>query len=264
VKELEISPEKANPHSPDLNLKRDSTKKESTFFHKESNINASFLSINDTKNNKNIFNTLKTNVVNYRRNSALFDKNANFGTVNSTSRALNYTKSPSNLFMLKNNMGDISNMKGSGINNAVFNQNLNVTQINDKNYGNYHLENDDKLNMLLLNKVKSSTNLPNFYRSNGLLNASNIQKISENYYTNMNQTGFNFVETPIREHINENNISSIKEGKSLYLNLGRLYDDRDIDRSKSPKLVSQNNISHLSMNKGVIRNIESNVNFFFK
>ena len=73
-----------------------------------------------------------------------------------------------------------------------------------------------------------------------------------------NYTGINFSETPLRENEN-NNISTIKEGKSLYLNLGRIYDDKDNDRSKSPQLMNLNNLSTLSTNKGYIKNIESNV-----
>jgi hypothetical protein len=74
------------------------------------------------------------------------------------------------------------------------------------------------------------------------------------------------------------NMSTLRD-RSSYFNLGRLCEERD-DRSKSPKLhynynynynnnndnyqnqyhnQNQNNITHLSQNKGVIKNIESNV-----
>ena len=67
------------------------------------------------------------------------------------------------------------------------------------------------------------------------------------------------------------NMSTLKE-RSSYFNIGRLCEERD-DRNKSPKLYNnnninnyynyqnqnQNNITHLSQNKGVIKNIESNV-----
>ena len=86
----------------------------------------------------------------------------------------------------------------------------------------------------------------------------------------------NFGETPIRENIvdNHNNLSTLREGRSVYLNLGRLREEID-DRSKSPgyqnlnnltNYQNQNNMTNLSQNKGVIRNIETNVkkklNFF--
>jgi len=127
-----------------------------------------------------------------------------------------------------------------------------------------NLESDNNMNLVA--KVKSSTNLPNFYK-NSLLNNTQIpQKFGENTYVG-NFIGFNLAETPIRETITENNIndvSGIREGKSVYLNLGRLYDEKDVDnRSRSPKLVNQHNVSHLSMNKGVIKNIETNVIFFY-
>jgi hypothetical protein len=72
-----------------------------------------------------------------------------------------------------------------------------------------------------------------------------------------------FEETPIRENIIENhnkiNMSTLREGRSVYLNLGRLCEERD-ERSKSPKLHNNlNNVTHLSQNKGMIKNIESNV-----
>ena len=46
-----------------------------------------------------------------------------------------------------------------------------------------------------------------------------------------------FGETPIRENIVENhtNMSTLREGRSVFLNLGRLCEERE-DRSKSPKL----------------------------
>lgn len=53
------------------------------------------------------------------------------------------------------------------------------------------------------------------------------------------------------------NMSTLREGRSIYLNLGRLCEERD-DRSKSPKL-NANNMTAFSTNKGVIKNIESNV-----
>ena len=74
-----------------------------------------------------------------------------------------------------------------------------------------------------------------------------------------------FGETPIRENIVENhtNMSTLREGRSVFLNLGRLCEERE-DRSKSPKLYNQNNITHLSQNKGVIKNIELNVRLKIK
>lgn len=178
---------------------------------------------------------------------------------------------------MKNIASDISSIKAinTPIQNHLSNNNLNKTQfqLNEKNFANLNNNNlDSDSNLHLLAKMKSSTNLPNFYR-NSLLNNTQLgqqQKLAENTYAG-NFVGFNLAETPIRETIteNNNNISGIKEGKSVYLNLGRLYDERDgdnnynnnniINRSKSPKLVNQHNASHLSMNKGVIKNIETNV-----
>jgi hypothetical protein len=77
-----------------------------------------------------------------------------------------------------------------------------------------------------------------------------------------------FEETPIRENIVENhnqiNMSTLREGRSVYLNFGRLCEDRD-ERSKSPKIYNNlNNVTHLSQNKGMIKNIESNVKKIIK
>lgn len=281
------SPDKSKPVSPDLNLKREAAKKEtgSTIFNRDTNPNSSFLSTNDLKQNKNLLKNLKNNPTFYRRNSSLVESNFNNNTNNlnntnfinnntnnlnyqkSTSNNVNLSKYPSQLLSLKNIASDISLIKPTNtpIQNNFSNINLNKTLINEKNYGN-NLEPDNNIN--LLGKMKSSTNLPNFYR-NSLLNNTQIhpQKFAENTYVG-NFIGFNLAETPIRETItenNQNNISGIREGKSVYLNLGRLYDEKDIDnnRSKSPRLVNQHNVSHLSTNKGVIKNIETNVIEFF-
>lgn len=189
--------------------------------------------------------------------------NTNFLNTNTNSKNLNLSKYPSQLLSLKNLASDISSIKPTytpmqnHMNNN--NNNLNNTQLNEKNFMN-NLESDTNVN--ILGKMKSSNNLPNFYR-NSLLNNSQIpQKFGENTYVG-NFIGFNLAETPIRETItehNNNNISGIKEGKSVYLNLGRLYDEKDGDnRSKSPMNINQHNVSHLSTNKGVIKNIETNV-----
>jgi len=268
----------------------------STVFNNNTNSNNSFLSTNDFKQqNKNIFNALKSNAgMNYRRNSQVMDNNINSVNLNNNNNnfnnnqennfnnnfvskpsnnltylnsknTLNLSKYPSShIINLKNLGGDISyiNPTNTPNQNNMNNNNLNNTHLNEnKNLmNNFNLE--PEVNLNLVNKGKSSTNLPNYYRNNFL----NNNKISENNIYNPNYTAFNLAETPIRENIvdnnndnNNNNISGIKEGKSVYLNIVRLYDDKEIDRSKSPRLLNQNNVSHLSMNKGVIRNIESNV-----
>jgi len=169
-------------------------------------------------------------------------------------------KNPSQLLNMKN-LSDISSIKlmNTPIQNNLYKQNLNNTHINDKIVThNYNIESETNMN--LLTKGKSSTNLPHFNR-NSILNNTQIVKIGENNLI-ANYTGFNFIETPVRQNINEHNnndVSLIKEGKSIYLNLGRLYDDKENDRSKSPRLINHNNVSHISMNKGVIKNIETNV-----
>jgi hypothetical protein len=267
------SPDKSKSVSPDLNLKREAIKKEtgSTIFNRETNPNSSFLSTYEVKQNNNFLNNLKNNSTLYRRNSSLVEKNNfnnnNFVNTNQnpTSKNLNLSKYPSQLFNLKSLASDISSIKyiNTPIQNHRSNVNLNKTLLNEKTFvmGN-NLESDNNMNLIA--KVKSSTNLPNFYK-NSLLNNTQIpQKFGENTYVG-NFIGFNLAETPIRETITENNnndISGIREGKSVYLNLGRLYDEKDGDnRSRSPKLVNQHNVSHLSMNKGVIKNIETNVIF---
>lgn len=287
--------------------KKESTEKNTAkaFLLKETTQNTSFLSSNEQSQNKNIFNTLKNNVGNYRRSSILADattsKNTNCYNFNNDNKLstqnnlsnynihnakanaktnvnnedekinvnmnmnMNYTKKASDLyFNSKKTFVEPNNLK---INNKANinpikpnSQNLNITQLNE-NKTKSVLDYDDKMNML--NKVKSTTNLPNFYRSS-YFNVSNMQKINDNYLTNLNNhTGLNFAETPIRGNILESNISCIKEGKSLYLNLGRLYDEKELERSKSPTLINQNNVSHLSTNKEVIKNIETNVSFKF-
>jgi len=269
------SPDKPKSFSPDLNLKREATKKElgRTIFNRETNPNSSFLSAYEVKQNNSFLNNLKNNPTLYRRNSSLVENNNfnnnNFVNTNQnpTSKNLNLSKYPSQLFNLKSLASDISSIKciNTPIHNHRSNVNLNKTLLNEKTFvmGN-NLESDNNMNLVA--KVKSSTNLPNFYK-NSLLNNTQIpQKFGENTYVG-NFIGFNLAETPIRETITENNIndvSGIREGKSVYLNLGRLYDEKDVDnRSRSPKLVNQHNVSHLSMNKGVIKNIETNVIFFY-
>lgn len=254
---------------PDLNLKRESIKgKEtsSTFFAKESNPNSSFLSTNENNKNKNIFNTKKNyssnSNSNYRRNDSLNDisnKNNLIGiNLQNYDDNNNNSRDPSPNI---NKFSEISSVKANRLINQIkFNQqNLNNTQLNDKNYNNLNNDNDDKFNSDYKIKTKSTRNLPNNIRNN-YLNSSNLQKVNDNnYFSNVNNyTGINFSETPLRENEN-NNISTIKEGKSLYLNLGRIYDDKDNDRSKSPQLMNLNNVSTLSTNKGYIKNIESNV-----
>ena len=122
------------------------------------------------------------------------------------------------------------------------------------------MENDERLNLDLTKKTKSTSNLRigSALKCN-YLNSSNLNRINDkNYDTNINfNTALNFGDMQIKEIINENNSSEIIEGKYLFLNLGRLYDEKD--RSKSPKLGNLNNISHLSTNKGHIKNIEMNV-----
>lgn len=124
------------------------------------------------------------------------------------------------------------------------------------------MENDERLNLDLTKKTKSSSNLRSgsALKSN-YLNTSNLNRLHDkNYDTNINfNTALNFGDMQIKEIINENNSSEIIEGKYFFLNLGRLYDEKDRDRSKSPKLGNLNNISHLSTNKGHIKNIEINV-----
>lgn len=149
---------------------------------------------------------------------------------------------------------DLSSLKGSMFqaNNlsSLQNKNLNLTQI-DENKSGFKIENQEKLNNMYLKKVKSSKNVPNLQQNN-------------NNVSQLNHTANIFGETPLKENLFENyasNLSTLREGRSVYLNFGRLCDERD-DRSKSPKLTNQNNITHLSQNKGVIKNIETNVKFF--
>ncbi len=253
-------------------------KKDTIVFNRETNPNNSFLSNYDVKQNKNIFHNLKNNPKSYRRNSSLvehygnsYNSNTNFQnsnlnpTIDSKNLNLNLNKYPSQLLNLKSLASDISCIKAVNTpnQNPLMNHNLNNTQfLNEKNFGINKLDSENNLN--LLGKMKSSSNLSNFYRNSILNNTQNPhQKFEDNKYVT-NMIGINLTETPIRETIaennNKNNISGIREGKSVYLNLGRLYDEKDGDnRSKSPKLFNQHNVSHLSMNKGVIKNIETNV-----
>lgn len=220
----------------------------------------------NNNNNNNINYNNNTNFNNNQENNFnnnFVSKPSNNLTSMNSKNTLNLTRFPSSqIINLKNIGGDISyiNPTNTPNQNNMNNNNLNNTQLNENKINNYNLESEVNLN--LVSKGKSSTHLPNYYRNNFL----NNNKISENNIYNPNYTAFNLAETPIRENIvdnnndnNNNNISGIKEGKSVYLNIVRLYEDKEIDRSKSPRLLNQNNVSHLSMNKGVIRNIESNV-----
>jgi len=216
--------------SPDYynNNNNSSLKKQSTLNlqNKDGLINGSFLSANENKSNP-FYNNHNININN--KDNPNYN---NYNTNNQISRTplVSYTnnnKSPSqtNFYPNKNN------------------QNLNLTQI-DEQKGNYNLENQEKLNDLndiYLKKVKSSKNLPNY----------------QNNISQLNQTAMNNL------NMNFNNMSTLREGRSVYLNFGRLCDERD-DRSKSrsPKLFNnnnQNNITNISQNKGVIKNIETNV-----
>ncbi len=214
-------------------------------------------------NNSNNYNNNVFNNENNYNNNFVSKPSINLTYTNSKN-TLNISKYPSSqIINLKNIGGDISSIVSSNTpiqNNIKFNQNLNNQLSENKIILNkYNMESDNNLNYS--NKGKSSTDLTNICRNNFL--SSN--KISENNIYNQNNTVLNLPGTPIRVNIpdinneNNHNNSGIREGKSLCYNMNRFYDDKEIDRSKSPRLLNQNNVSHLSTNKGVIRNIESNV-----
>jgi hypothetical protein len=185
--------------------------------------------------------------------------------------------------------GDISIIKRSQYNKY---NDLNLTQIDEyKNKGNFNLGNQEKLNDLYLKKVKSSKNLANIqnnissYKLNqtNILNQKQIPTKSKNKFneSTSKKREIELEKDIYKERDTENNnylqyysknMSTYTEGRSVYLNFGRLCDvierERD-DRSQSPKLINntyinQNNINNISQNKTVIRNIELNVIKFFK
>ncbi len=262
-KESGYGPEIYIQPSTDLNVKKRSFKKEtsSTFFNKETNNNSSFLSNNETKQNKRI-DSLKNSGNNFKRsifyldptlgknNNNIFPKNlttnkyANLfykNTDNSSFRAGNIP--------IQNSFNNKQNLSSS---KNLFSEKLNLTN---------NAESDINLNFL--SKIKSSTTLLNLNRRSISI-SNNLLKVNDNN-TNSNYPGFILSETHIGENQNEdiNNNSTIRDGKSLFLNLKKLYDYKEIERSKSPRLINHNNISNLSTNKGVLKNIETNV-FFHK
>lgn len=235
-KESYISPNKSKYYSPDLNLKKETAEKEkgNGFLLKETNQNtSSFLSNNEYNQDKNIFTNLKNNIMNYRNNTAIFDvsqgKNNDLNDLNYLNnqnneidtKNMSYTKKATELlFNSKKTFVEVNNH--IRLNNTpninpirLKKENLNTTQLNE-NVNKLDLEQEDKLNLNKLNKIKSTSNLPNFSKQRNL-NASNIQKINDNYSSNINYYRLNFAETPNAEKLLlENNIYNIKEGKYFF------------------------------------------------
>jgi len=216
--------------------------------------NSSFLS-NDYKLNRKCFKPLNYKTNNFKRATVLVDGLLNRNSIDINNN-LNLSKIPSQLFNLK---PDISSIKLSGtpLQNQLKAQIINNSVINGNNF---NLDSDTNIN--LHNHIKSSTNLPHFTR-NSIFNTTEFQRANDNYLNN-NYTRFNLAETP-NVDLNEinHNVSAIGEGKSIYLNVGRLYEDKEADRSKSPIFVNPNNASTLSTNKGVIKNLETNVIYIY-
>jgi hypothetical protein len=158
-----------------------------------------------------------------------------------------------------------------------------LTQIDEyKDKEIYNLGNQEKLNDIYLKKVKSSNNLINLQNyipqshESPKKTQTKLQPGSKKPYEESN-IKIKEIERE-REIITENNnysqlhnqnMSSYREGRSVYLNFGRLCDERERDDgSKSPRLINtnyinQNNITNICQNKIVIRNIETNVNKIF-
>jgi hypothetical protein len=230
----------------------------------------------ETMDNYN-FNNNYSNNYNYNTNPISRTPLANRGELNIENKSplnsnMNINYNLQNLIQDKN---DISTNKESGNiypKNKNLNLNLNLTQI-DENKGIFNLENKDKLNDMYLKKVKSSKNLINVNNNlspSPLLNLtqtgngnifSDTINVRENLMENTNNFNHNTNNNLLLQmQMQTQNMSTYREGRSVYLNFGRLCDDRDDrDRSKSPRLINQNNLTNISHNKGVIKNIETNV-----